>query len=131
MINIIILDGRLTNDAIYKDNGQFGIATFTIAHNELYKNEKQTAFIDCVAFGNQALFLKKNGVKGSKIVVQGKLKQENFTKRDGTKQTKLSIVCNMVDLTTESGSRDTATIGFEPQTQETKLIDDSDDDLPF
>lgn len=131
MINIIVIDGRLVNDAIFKSNGQADIATFTIAHNEVYKNEKQAYFIECVAFNNQALFLKKYGVKGCKITVQGKIKQDTFTKRDGTKQSKFVIICNLVDLASENNDKEKIVVDFEPQTKEEQKLVEDDDDLPF
>ena len=131
MINVVVIDGRLVNAAVYKSNGQADIATFTIAHNEVYKTEKQAYFIECVAFGNQALFLKKSGVKGTKLTVQGKLKQDTFTKRDGTKQSKFVIICNLVDLASENNDKEKIVVDFEPQTKEEQKLVEDDDDLPF
>lgn len=73
------------------------VARFSMAVNNSYKNQdgeivENTDWFDIVAFGNIVELLTKYLVKGSKVLVNGKLSNNVFVKEDGTKTVKIQIV---------------------------------------
>lgn len=90
MLNKIVLQGRLTSDPDYSTS-QSGtaFARFTIAVEKNFK-DKQTGkyeadFISCNAYGHSADFIKQYFAKGHPITVEGSLRNNNYTDRNGVK----------------------------------------------
>lgn len=142
MINIVIVMGRITADPELKTT-QSGVnyVRFTVAVDRPYKSgdEKQTDFINCVAWRHTAEFVDKYFVKGQMIAVQGSLQTGSFTNKDGDK---VSVVSVNVDAVSFAGSKgaDGGTTGEEPKKttrarqrgKGTIDIDpDISDDLPY
>ena len=87
-MNNIILMGRLTRDPeVRYSNGEnaTAIARYSLAVDRRFKREGQpdADFFDCVCFGKSAEFAEKYLHKGSKMVIQGRLENDNYTDRDG------------------------------------------------
>jgi len=82
--------GNLTRDVEVKDVGEHKVAKFGVAVNEKYKDKEETMFIDCECWGNRAEVLEKYFKKGSRILLEGKLKFETWEK-DGDKRSKHKI----------------------------------------
>lgn len=87
-MNIVIMMGRLTREPeIRYATGGSGtaIATYRLAVDRRYKREGQpdADFFDCTAFGRQAEFAEKYFHKGTKIVINGTLQNDNYQGRDG------------------------------------------------
>ena len=77
-INKVILIGRITKDIELKyTETQKAVATFTIAVD---RSDKQTDFINCVVWNEQAENLKKYQSKGSKIAVDGNIQTRTYEK---------------------------------------------------
>lgn len=100
MLNKIFIMGRFTKDPEIKatQSGKM-IALFTIASERDFKNssgEKETDFINCVAYGSTAEFIKSYFYKGSMAVVVGRLQIRNYTDKDGNKRTAAEIVTDSV-----------------------------------
>ncbi len=96
MFNKAILIGRLTADPELKQtpNG-VSVTTFRIACNRSYtgKNgERQTDFINIVAWRNQAEFVAKYFKKGNAIGVEGSIQTRDYTDKDGNKRTAFEVV---------------------------------------
>lgn len=67
------------------------VAKLVIATNETYKNQKgekitETIWHNLTAWGNQAEIAEKFLEKGSEIAIEGKLKNNNYTDKDGIKR---------------------------------------------
>ena len=96
-MNLVILMGRLTRDPEIR-YGQGANAT-AVAHYRLavdrrFKRDGQPEadFFDCVAFGRQAEFAEKYLRQGIKMVVQGRLKNDNYQDREGRMVYRTQIV---------------------------------------
>ena len=134
-MNRVILMGRLTRDPeVRYTNGESpkAIANFGIAVDRRFKNkngEYEADFFNCTAFGKQAEFAEKYLKKGTKVLVEGRLQNDNYTNRDGQKVTATGIVLDNVEFC-ESKKDDTKPT--EEQRQEWSAIDDLDSsELPF
>ena len=89
MLNTITLMGRLTRDPELRyTQAQTPVASFTLAVDRDYSRaeEKQTDFIDIVAWRQTAEFVSKYFVKGSMAVVNGRLQIREWTDREGNKR---------------------------------------------
>lgn len=92
-MNKVILMGRCVRDpeVRYSQNGDgssTGVARYTLAIDRRFKREgdSQTAdFISCVAFGKQCEFAEKYLLKGTKVVVEGRIQTGSYTNKDGQK----------------------------------------------
>ena len=101
MLNHIVIMGRLTRDPELRYTGSnIPVASFTVAVDRDYGNresgEKQTDFINCVAWRSTGEFVSKYFQKGSMIVVSGRLQIRDYTNRDGNKRTAAEIVADNV-----------------------------------
>lgn len=97
MLNHIVLMGRLTRDPELRyTQSQTPVASFTLACDRDYGGkdggEKQTDFIDCVAWRSTAEFASKYFSKGRMAVVSGRLQLRDWTDRDGGKRRSAEIV---------------------------------------
>jgi single-strand DNA-binding protein len=100
MLNIAAVQGRLVADPElrYTQNG-ISVTSFTIAVTRPYSKagtERQTDFIDVVAWRNTAEFVCKYFRKGQLAIVQGSIQTRNYTDRDGNKRKAVEIVADNV-----------------------------------
>lgn len=90
MLNNINLIGRLTRDPELRRTGSnVAVANFTIAVDRDYSGpnkEKETDFIDCVAWRQTGEFVSKYFTKGKQIAVSGRLEIRSWTDKDGNKR---------------------------------------------
>lgn len=98
MLNHITIMGRLTRDPELRyTQSQIPVASFTLAvDRDGSKEDKQTDFIDCVAWRQTAEFVSKYFAKGSMAVVSGRLQIRDWTDRDGSKRKTAEIVADNV-----------------------------------
>ena len=101
MLNHIVVMGRLTRDPELRyTQSQLPVAGFTVAVDRDYSGrdggDKQTDFIDCVAWRHTAEFVSKYFNKGSMAVVSGRLQLRDWTDRDGNKRRSAEIVADNV-----------------------------------
>lgn len=80
--------GRLTRDPEVRYSqgaSQTAVARFTIAVDRRFKREGEpdADFLDCTAFGKQAEFIERYLRKGVKVVVCGRVQNNNYTNKDG------------------------------------------------
>ena len=90
MLNHTVIMGRLTRDPELRRTGSgTAVASFTVAVDRDYAaqgQEKETDFIDCVAWAQRGEFVAKYFTKGSMIVVSGRLQIRGWTDKDGNKR---------------------------------------------
>ena len=101
MLNHITIMGRLTRDPELRRTGSgIAVASFTVAvDRDFGKNEngeKETDFIDCVAWRNTAEFVSKYATKGRMVVVSGRLQIRSWTDKDGNKRRTAEVVADNV-----------------------------------
>ena len=97
MLNQINIMGRLTRDPeLRRTNSGIAVASFCIAVDRDFGSkdggEKETDFIDCVAFRQTGEFVSKYFTKGRMIVVSGRLQIRNWTDSDGKKRRSAEVV---------------------------------------
>ena len=89
--NIMLIEGRLTRDPSYtKTKNDKSLAKFSVANNRYYyingSLQKEVYFFDIVAWGYTAEKVAINLSKGSHILVNGELRQNTYTTKDGIKR---------------------------------------------
>ena len=101
-INTVILIGNLTRDAGLKNVGATSVLNFSIAVSDDYLKDgqkvEQSYFFDCVVWGKRAESLQRFLNKGSKIAVEGSLKQDRWQDQDGKNRSKCKINATNVVL---------------------------------
>lgn len=93
--------GRLTHDPGLKQtpNG-VSVTSFSIAVDRAYsKGEKETDFINIVAWRQTGEFVTRNFSKGSPILVEGELQSRKYTDRNGIERTVWEIIADHVSFT--------------------------------
>ena len=101
MLNHITIMGRLTRDPELRRTGTgVAVASFTVAvDRDFGKNEngeKETDFIDCVAWRQTGEFVSKYFTKGRMAVVSGRLQIRSWTDKDGNKRRTAEVVADNV-----------------------------------
>ena len=99
MLNHIVIMGRLTRaPELRYTQSQLPVATFRVAVDRDFGRgeEKQTDFIDCVAWRQTGEFVSKYFQKGSMAVVSGRLQIRDWTDRDGNKRRSAEVVVDNV-----------------------------------
>ena len=99
MLNHITIMGRLTRDAELRRTGNgVAVASFTVAVDRDYSQDgqKETDFIDCVAWRGTGEFVSRYFAKGSMIVVSGRLQIRTWTDKDGNKRKAAEVVADEV-----------------------------------
>lgn len=138
MLNIVNIMGRMTADPTLRRTGS-GIActSFTLAVDRDFSDkstgEKETDFIDCVAWRSSAEFVHKHFTKGKMAVVSGRLQIRTWTDNDGNKRRNAEVVADRVYF------GDSKKDGFPAPAYEECLatpgqdftVDEDDGSLPF
>ena len=100
MLNKAVLMGRLTRDPEMRyTQSNTPVTSFTLAIDRDRKGpngERQTDFIDCVAWNKQAEFVKSWFAKGMMVIVVGRIQSRNWEDRNGNKRTSVEINANEV-----------------------------------
>ena len=101
MLNHITIMGRLTRDPELRRTGSgVAVASFTVAVDRDFGNrdngERETDFIDCVAWRQTGEFVSKYFTKGRMAVVSGRLQIRNWTDKDGNKRRSAEVVADNV-----------------------------------
>ena len=100
MLNKIFIMGRLTRDPeLRRTQSGTAVTSFSLAVDRDYKSqsgEKETDFIDVVAWRSTAEFVSKYFTKGSMAVVSGRLQIRDWTDREGGKRRSAEVVADNV-----------------------------------
>jgi len=135
MLNKIILMGRLTRDPeLRRTQNGTAVTSFSLAVDRDFKSqsgEKETDFIDIVAWRGTAEFVSKYFTKGRMAVVEGRLQIRDWTDRDGGKRRSAEVVADIVRF--GDTKRDDAPKSDIPSTLDIEFEDMGYDesDLPF
>ena len=101
MLNHIVIMGRLVRDPELRRTGTgVAVASFTVAVDRDFGGrdggERETDFIDCVAWRQTGEFISKYFTKGSMIVVSGRLQIRSWNDKDGNKRRSAEVVADNV-----------------------------------
>ena len=135
MMNKIILMGRLTRDPELRTT-ESGISrtTFSLAVQRKTKNEDgnyEVDFIDCVTWRGTADVIFKHFRKGSQICVEGSIRKDSFTDKDGNTKYNTYVLVDGFDFV---GTQKETQSETQPSGNESILADEielDDDSLPF
>ena len=99
MLNHITIMGRLVRDPELRRTGSgIAVASFTVAVDRDFGGrdggEKETDFIDCVAWRQTGEFVSKYFTKGRMIVVSGRLQIRSWNDKDGNKRRTAEVVAD-------------------------------------
>ena len=147
MLNNIVIMGRLTRDPELRRTGTgVAVASFTLAVDRDFSSkdgEKETDFIDCVAWRQSGEFVSKHFTKGRMACVSGRLQIRNWTDKDGNKRRSAEVIADNVyfadskNAAENVGSNATASTftqycgGYPAQTNDMQPIEVDDAQLPF
>lgn len=96
--NRVILAGNLTRDPQVKYlPSNTAVCEFGLAMNRRWRDKDgnqhdEVCFVDCAAFGRQGEVINQYMSKGKQMLVEGRLKLDQWTAQDGTKKSRLSVV---------------------------------------
>ena len=132
-LNKICLMGRMTNDPeLRKTASDVPVTSFTLAVDRDIKNkdgEKETDFIDVVAWRSTATFVCNYFAKGRAAVVEGRLQIRDWTDKDGNKRRSAEVVADNVYFGDTKRDADGGPEKVEPKQQ--SVATDYSDELPF
>lgn len=128
MLNRSIIMGRLTRDPELRRTGNgTAVASFTLAvDRDIASKEtgqRETDFIDCVAWRGTGEFVSKYFTKGSMAIVAGRLQIRSWTDNDGNRRKSAEIVADNVYFGESKRSQ--------PETQSGEFHDLGEDDPSF
>ena len=138
-MNKVILMGNLTRDPeIRYSQGEnsLAIARFGIAVNRRFarQGDTDTDFFNCTAFGRQAEFVEKYFRKGSRMLVSGRVQNDNYTNKNGEKVYSVQIIAEEIEFAERKGNGQTS--GGAPAPSEASndfmnIPDGVEEGLPF
>lgn len=139
MLNKATLMGRLTRDPEKRyTQSNTAVASFTLAIDRDRKDQngnKQTDFIDCVAWGKLAELVDKWFTKGMMAIVCGRVQSRNWQDKNGNKRTSIEVNCEEIKFGETKKARDG---GYAPSSSSAPAgsdsfeeLDEDDSDVPF
>ena len=144
MLNVVALMGRLTADPELRYTpSNVPVTTFSLACDRSYVKsgqDRQTDFINIVAWRQSAEFVTKYFRKGMLVAVQGSIQTRNYVDKDNNKRTAFEVVADSVHFAEPKKDQGGgAPARFEPQPEafasgdvsDFEEIADDDGDLPF
>ena len=141
MLNRIVIMGRLTaNPELRRTGSGVAVASFTLAVDRDFSGkdggEKETDFIDCVAWRNTGEFVAKHFTKGRMVVASGRLQIRSWTDKDGNKRRNAEVVADNVYFgdSKRDGDNSATTAnygGYAAPAQNFAQLTDDDAQLPF
>lgn len=102
-MNKVILMGRLTRDPEVRYSqgaSQTAVARFSVAVDRRFKRdgEPDADFFNCTCFGKQAEFVERYLHKGTKVVLSGRVQNDNYTNKDGQMVYSVRIMVDEIEF---------------------------------
>ena len=99
MLNSIAIQGRMihTPEAKVTKSGK-DVCTFSIACDRQSGGQKETDFFNCTAFGKQAEFVERYLKQGTKILLSGRVQNDNYTNKEGQKVYSVQIIAEELEF---------------------------------
>ena len=126
-MNKIILMGRLTRDPetrYSQGENQTAIARFSLAVDRRFKRQgdAEADFFNCTAFGRQAEFVEKYLKQGTKILLTGRVQNDNYTNRNGEKVYSVQIIAEEIEFAESRNAQGNAGASFQNAMPNLSLI---------
>ena len=97
MSNHITIHGNIGQPPELKyTSSQLEVAEFTVADNYGKDDKKKTTWHNVVVFGKLALNIASTFTKGDSVIIAGRLEQEEYTKKDGSKGKSIRVIADEV-----------------------------------
>ncbi|MCL2002883.1 MAG: single-stranded DNA-binding protein [Oscillospiraceae bacterium] len=132
MLNKIILMGRLTREPeLRTTQSGISVTTFSLAVERDFQRgeERQTDFIDIVAWRGTADFVHKYFRKGQLVAVTGRLQSRKWEDKEGNKRTSFEVVAEEVHFAERK--QDSPSYGAPPPAGPSRQSSKQDEALPF
>ena len=112
-MNKVFLMGRLTRDPEVRYSSgekQTAVARYSVAVDRRFKRDgdPDADFFNCTAFGKQAEFCEKYLHKGTKVVVEGRLQNDNYTNNAGEKVYSMRVITETIEFAESKRAADAA-----------------------
>ena len=139
-MNKVIFMGRLTRDPEVRYSqgaNSMAVARFSLAVNRRFKRdgEPEADFFNCTAFGKQAEFIERYLRKGVKVVVSGRIENDNYTNKEGQMVYAVKVIIEEIEFAESkatSGNQGNSTYnGMGPGDGFMNIPDGLDEELPF
>lgn len=139
-MNKFIICGRMCNTPETSKNNDKTVMRFNFAVNRRFKQEGQpdADFFSCVAFGKTAETLDKCQVdKGTKLLIEGEVRNNNYTDKDGVKHYGTQVIVNSFEFcesksaTRQQEQPEQSPFGSADSNGFMYIPDGIDDELPF
>ncbi|MBR2670614.1 MAG: single-stranded DNA-binding protein [Mogibacterium sp.] len=153
MLNTVAIMGRLVADPELRHTpSNFSVTSFTVAVSRSYVKqgtERQTDFIDVVAWRNTAEFICRYFKKGQMIAIEGSLQTRTYQDKEGHNRKAVEVLANNVYFTesrsnsqnsnsertyderSSASSQEESPLAFSQGSQDDFSVISDDDDLPF
>lgn len=136
-MNKVILMGRLTRDPDVRysqTDSNMAIARFSLAVDRRFKKQGDTVtadFFNCTAFGKQGEFVEKYLKQGTKIVVIGRIQNDNYTNKDGQKVYSVQIMVEEIEFAESKAAGQSQQNDSMPGDGFMNIPDGVESELPF
>ena len=132
-MNCVFFMGRLANSPEIRNSNNTTIAMFSIAVDRRFKKDgdENADFFRCVCFGKLAEFTEKYLNKGTKIVLSGRVENDNYVNKNGEKVYGTKIIAESIEFA-ESKQNDTS--AKQPENKDDGFVnipEGIDEELPF
>ncbi len=112
-MNKVFLMGRLTRDPEVRYGGsdnQMAIARFSLAVDRRRRSGENTEadFFNCTAFGKLGEFVERYLKQGTKILLSGRIQNDNYTNREGQKVFSVQIIAEEIEFAESKNSSGSA-----------------------
>ena len=110
-MNKVILMGNLTRDPEIRytqSENSLAIARFSIAVNRRFARQGETDvdFFNCTAFGRQAEFVEKHFKQGSRMLLSGRVQNDNYTNKNGERVYSVQIIAEEIEFAERKSTAD-------------------------
>ena len=146
-MNKIILMGRLTREPDIRwtkrsETEDAVVAKFSLAVDRKFKSNNDSAptadFFNCVAFGTKGEFVDKYLKKGMKILITGRVQNDNYTNREGEKVYSITIIVDEIYFAESKAAQERAMNAMDTSERVSgnpdgllEVPEDLEDELPF
>ena len=97
-VNKIIIVGNVGQTPTIRTAGETKIASFTVATTERFKDKEETEWHNVSVFGKLAEVVEKYVDKGTQLYVEGRIKTEKYTDKNGVERTATRVIANTIQM---------------------------------
>ena len=97
-VNKVILIGNVGSDPAIRTVGDNKVANFNLATTERFKDREETEWHNIAVWGKQAEVVEKYVKKGSPLYIEGRIKTEKYTDKEGNDRYMVRIIASGIQL---------------------------------